>query len=215
MRVQNIQNNQNFTGIKLQTITAPARDITVYRLTEKDKGFINSLLNNSDKFISKDKLAIGKGTNKEIFETALKSATNSFYDKTLIAMGKGKKILGVLHLHNDADNELAELVCMNGGKKQPARIVRESLMLAALKETKKLKDMAIFVKEKEFKPTIAKFLNSFGFKTESSPYGKEMYIECQDLQKAIDKYGYYSPNKIQQIHHGNDISLNRFINANN
>ena len=71
MQIQGFQNysNQSFSGLGLQTFKNANKRIDVYKLTKNDSDFIDRALNiiKGQQF-PKDSLAIGEGSNRNIFE---------------------------------------------------------------------------------------------------------------------------------------------------
>lgn len=212
MQIQKISNNQSFTGYKLQTIKTPAKKIDIYKLTEQDDSFIKRTLDIlKGQHFPKDRLSVGEGTNREIFENSLKASPNKWGNTVLVAIEDNKKIAGIINVERDADDKVQGLVCLNGSQ-QPSLLSRESLILAALKETAKEQYKAVTVNADNFTESIRKFFNKFGFKTEKTPTYKQMVIECEDIPQAINKYETNSPHIIENYEDSKNVKMEDILN---
>lgn len=212
MQIQSVQNynNQSFTGLKLQTFKNANKKIDVYQLTKNDTDFINRALNviKGQQF-PKDTLAIGEGSNRNIFEKALKKVQTHQNSKTLIAIEDNKRIAGVLDIEDYADNEIKGMTCFGQGKKD----TRESLLFSTIKSLESTNDeaLSVVVKSANLPETIKQFFNKFGFKSEGRGKQKQMFLDFKDFAKNTGKFSAESNFKITKPRGTSDVPLTQVL----
>lgn len=212
MQIQGFQNysNQSFSGLGLQTFKNANKRIDVYKLTRNDSDFIDRALNiiKGQQF-PKDSLAIGEGSNRNIFEKALKKVQTHQNSKTLVAIEDNKRIAGVLDIDDYADNEIKGMICLGQGKKD----TRESLLFSAIKSLEPTNDetLSVVVKSANLSDTIKQLFNKFGFKSEGRGEQKQMFLEFKNFAKNTGKYSAKSDFKITNPHGTNDVPLTQVL----
>lgn len=186
MQVQSINNTQpNFQALKLQTVTKKVgksvQTIDVYSLNHKDKVLLDRMSDiiKSQTF-PEDKKLLGVGGVREIFENGIKRAKSLkdyAFDRVMLAVENGKKIVGIMDIENYGDQRVRGLAVWNGDK-----LTRDSLVRAGVKDTAKMDEFALILPTENTSESLKKYYRGLGFYTPKD--SKDLMIEYDRIKNT-------------------------------
>lgn len=186
MQVQSINNTQpNFQALKLQTVTKKVgksvQTIDVYSLNHKDKVLLDRMseIIKSQTF-PEDKKLLGVGGVREIFENGIKRAKSLkdyAFDRVMLAVENGKKIVGIMDIENYGDQRVRGLAVWNGDK-----LTRDSLVRAGVKDTAKMDEFALILPTENTSESLKKYYRGLGFYTPKD--SKDLMIEYDRIKNT-------------------------------
>lgn len=186
MQVQSINNTQpNFQALKLQTVTKKVgksiQTIDVYSLNHKDKALLDRMseIIKSQTF-PEDKRLLGAGGVREIFENGIKRAKSLkeyAFDRVMLAVENGKKIVGIMDIENYGDQRVRGLAVWNGDK-----LTRDSLVRAGVKDTAKMDEFALILPTENTSESLKKYYRRLGFYTPKD--SKDLMIEYDRIKNT-------------------------------
>lgn len=186
MQVQSINNTQpNFQALKLQTVTKKVgksvQTIDIYSLNHKDKVLLDRMseIIKSQTF-PEDKKLLGVGGVREIFENGIKRAKSLkdyAFDRVMLAVENGKKIVGIMDIENYGDQRVRGLAVWNGDK-----LTRDSLVRAGVKDTAKMDEFALILPTENTSESLKKYYRGLGFYTPKD--SKDLMIEYDRIKNT-------------------------------
>lgn len=186
MQVQSINNTQpNFQALKLQTVTKKVgksvQTIDVYSLNHKDKVLLDRMseIIKSQTF-PEDKKLLGVGGVRKIFENGIKRAKSLkdyAFDRVMLAVENGKKIVGIMDIENYGDQRVRGLAVWNGDK-----LTRDSLVRAGVKDTAKMDEFALILPTENTSESLKKYYRGLGFYTPKD--SKDLMIEYDRIKNT-------------------------------
>lgn len=186
MQVQSINNTQpNFQALKLQTVTKKVgksvQTIDIYSLNHKDKVLLDRMSDiiKSQTF-PEDKKLLGVGGVREIFENGIKRAKSLkdyAFDRVMLAVENGKKIVGIMDIENYGDQRVRGLAVWNGDK-----LTRDSLVRAGVKDTAKMDEFALILPTENTSESLKKYYRGLGFYTPKD--SKDLMIEYDRIKNT-------------------------------
>lgn len=185
MQVQRVNNTQpNFQALKLQTVTKKVgkvvQTIDVYSINQKDKAILDRMseIVKSQTF-PEDKKLLGADSVREVFENGIKRAKNLkdyAFDRVMLAVENGKKIVGIMDVENHGDQRVRGLAVWNGDKS-----TRDSLVRAGVKDTAKMDEFALILPTENKSDSIKRYYRGLGFYTPKDE--KDLMIEYDKINK--------------------------------